>query len=164
MIAQFIALAITLTAQSVSITPEIPDYILEEHVTMFRAPNQDLIFNLQPDDIELICRCVMSEAGSEPIECQEGVTDVIINRLCSPRYPNDIKEIIVPGQFSTSDNGDITEEVRLSVMRAIEYYGTCSQVVPYNCYYFRAGHYHNFGIPYKHIGNTYFSLSEEATD
>ena len=120
-------------------------------------------YDLSTEDMDLIYRVVMSEAGGDGVLSQKGVTTVIINRLLSPRFPDTIPEVI-DGQFSVHDNGDPTEEVRRSVNIALLEYGTRRQVLPYQCYYFRAGHYHNFGIPYAHYGNTYFSLSEEATD
>ncbi len=136
-------------------------YIMEERMFIRHG---DRIYYLTDEDYELIARCVMSEAGGDTIESQEAVTTVILNRYFSPNFPAQIKDIIVPGQFSTADNGPITNEVYLSVARAVNFYGSGSCILPYNCYYFRAEHYHDFGIPYRQIGNNYFSLSEEATD
>lgn len=114
-------------------------------------------------DMELIYRVVMSEAGGDGVLSQKGVTTVILNRLFSPRFPDTVPEVI-NGQFSTGDNGAPTEEVLRSVNMAIMEYGTRRQLLPYQCYYFRAWDYHSFGIPYCQFGNTYFSLAEEATD
>lgn len=140
----------------------LPTYIYEENDMIIRQ--YDRLYYITDEDYELIARCVMSEAGGDTQESQEAVATVILNRYFSPDYPVEIKDIIVPGQFSTADNGPITNEVYMSVARAINFYGSGSCILPYNCYYFRADHYHDFGIPYTHIGNTYFSLSEEATD
>lgn len=136
-------------------------YIMEERMII---RHNDRLYYLTDEDYELIARCVMSEAGGDTIESQEAVATVILNRYFSPAYPAGIKDIIVHGQFSTADNGPITNEVYLSVARAVNFYGSGSCILPYNCYYFRADHYHDFGIPYRQIGNNYFSLSEEATD
>ena len=120
-------------------------------------------YDLSTEDMDLIYRVVMSEAGGDGVLSQKGVTTVIINRLLSPRFPDTIPEVI-DGQFSTHNNGAPTEEVRRSVNIALLDYGTRRQILPYQCYYFRAGHYHNFGLPYCQLGNNFFSLSEEATD
>lgn len=120
-------------------------------------------YDISQEDMDLIYRVVMSEAGGDGVLSQKGVVTVILNRLFSPRYPDSIPEII-DGQFSTADNGEPTEQVRRSVNIAIIEYGTKRQILPYQCYYFRAWDYHNFGIPYCQLGNNYFSLSEEATD
>lgn len=165
MIAYITALALALSSMCSEITtmPEIPNYIQEEYCDMWVLSNNGLVY-VSDEDRELIARCVMSEAGGESEECQEAVATVILNRYMSPRYPDKLSEIIVPGQFSLQDNGEITTEVYLSVSRALVNYNTGMQCIPYNCYYFRADQYHDFGIPYTHIDNTYFSLSEEATD
>lgn len=120
-------------------------------------------YNISASDVQLIYRVVMSEAGGDGVLSQKGVTTVILNRLFSPNYPDTIPEVI-NGQFSTNDNGPVTEEVMRSVNLAIIEYGTKRQILPYQCYYFRAWDYHSFGIPYCQLGNNYFSLSEEATD
>lgn len=120
-------------------------------------------YEISEQDMQLIYRVVMSEAGGDGVLSQKGVTTVILNRLFSPNYPDTIPEVIA-GQFSTGDNGDPTEEVIRSVNLAIIEYGTRRQILPYQCYYFRAWDYHNFGIPYCQLGNNYFSLGEEATD
>ena len=121
------------------------------------------VFSISEADMDLIYRVVMSEAGGDGVLSQKGVTTVILNRLYSPEFPDTIPEVI-EGQFSTADNGPVTDEVKKSVVSAILDYGTRRQILPYQCYYFRAWEYHNFGIPYAQLGNNYFSLSEEATD
>lgn len=162
MIAYLTAMVISLSTMCRDITV-IPNYIQEEYCYMLLLSYDKNIY-ISDEDKELIARCVMSEAGGESEACQEAVAAVILNRYMSPRYPDNLSNIIVPGQFSLQDNGEITTEVYLSVSRALVNYGTGMQCIPYNCYYFRAGKYHDFGIPYTHIDNTYFSLSEEATD
>lgn len=142
---------------------DIPNYIQEEYCYMILR-HADKFYFLTDSERDLLERCIMSEAGGESDEGQQAVATVILNRYFSPKFPNSFEEIIVPGQFSVSDNGEITQDVRINLQRAIIDYGTQCQIIPYNCYYFRADHYHDFGIPYRQIGNNYFSLSEEATD
>ena len=115
-------------------------------------------------DLDLLCYEVMAEAGGDGAQSIEACATVILNRVSSPGFPDTIREVIeAPGAFC-DPAGYYTEEVKRGVYRAIIRHGTDHQIVPYNCYYFRADHYHDFGIPYTHFGNTYFSLSEEATD
>lgn len=142
---------------------DVPNYMIEENCYMILR-HDDRIYYLTDSDLELIERCIMSEAGGESDEGQQAVATVIFNRFFSPNFPDSFEEIIVPGQFSLSYNGEITADVGINLQRAIIDYGTFCQSIPYNCYYFRAGKYHDFGIPYRQIGNNYFSLSEEATD
>lgn len=133
-----------------------------KYMTLIRY--DDKLYFFTPDELDLVCRCVMSEAGAEPDEGQIAVAEVIFNRYFSPKFPNEISEIIVPGQFSISDNGEPTARVIRNVRTAMMNYRHSRMILPYNCYYFRADCYHDFGIPYRQIGNHYFSLSEEATD
>lgn len=142
---------------------DVPNYIIEEECYMILRHDGRLHY-LTDSDLELLQRCIMSEAGGESDEGQQAVATVIFNRYFSPKFPDSFDEIIVPGQFSIADNGEITKDVCINLQRAIIDYGTQCQNIPYNCYYFRADHYHDFGIPYRQIGNNYFSLSEEATD
>lgn len=113
-------------------------------------------------ELDLLCFEVMAEAGGDGAQSIEATATVILNRVASPDYPDTVREVIeAPGAFC-DPAGYYTAEVKRGVYRAIIRHGTDHQIVPYNCYYFRAGHYHSFGIPYTHYGNTYFSLSEEA--
>lgn len=114
------------------------------------------------DEIALMERCVMSEAGGQSIECQEAVATVILNRWQHPdKYPDTIEGVIMdPGQFSTHDNGKPTVSVRVAVHNAIVYYNTAVQDLPSQIYYFRSGRYHDFGTPYECIDDLYFSGSE----
>ena len=117
--------------------------------------------HLSEDDIELMKRVVMSEAGSESVECQEMVATVILNRWQNPDdFPETIYEVIYePGQFSTKDNGEPTLSVEIAVYNAIVYYNTEMMCCPTQVLYFRNNHYHNFGFPYCSIDNTYFSTN-----
>lgn len=150
--------------ENTHICKDIPNYIQEEYCYMLLR-YRNFVHVLSYEEEQLICRCIMREAGGESDEGQQAVAIVIFNRLWSPHFPNTIKEIIVPGQFEVCDDyEDVTIQVKINLQRAIIDYNTQCQVIPYNCYYFRADHYHDFGIPYRQIGNNYFSLSGEATD
>lgn len=119
---------------------------------------------MDQDDIDLMARVVMSEAGNQPDDCKEAVATVILNRLASPRYPVSLKEVIYQAnQFSTANNGDPTRECYLAVYSALTWFGTEYAVVPKSCYYFRSGHYHSWALNYKKFGDLYFSLPNNAS-
>lgn len=120
---------------------------------------------ITPEEIQLLNRCVMSEAGDQSCECQEAVATVILNRwLNHEKFPDTITGVITAeDQFSTHDNGEPTVSVMLAVYNAIYYYNTVCQDLPKQVYYFRGFHYHNFGIPYCSIDDLYFSLAEGAS-
>ena len=137
--------------------PEISEPVIYEEA-LSTAPE------FSDEELNLLYREINAEAGGDGPESQKACTTVILNRLFCPRYPDNITDVIyAEGQFATP-SGIYTDEVKNSVNEAISEYGTPEQILPYTCYYFRADHYHDFGIPYTHYGNTYFSLSEEATD
>ena len=117
------------------------------------------------DDIDLMNRVVMSEAGGESADCQEAVATVIINRAYSDKFPNTVNGVLAQkNQFSFHNNGEVTIEVKMSVLRALINYNTVDQCLNRSVYYFRRGTYHNFGIPETHIDNTYFSLAEDYAE
>ena len=151
--------------ETTHISKDLPNYMQEEYCYMLLRYGMEDAHILTYAEERLICRCIMREAGGESDEGQQAVATVIFNRYFSPKFPNSINEIIVPGQFEVCDSyEDVTQQVKINLQRAIIDYGTQCQIIPYNCYYFRADKYHDFGIPYMQIGNNYFSLSEEATD
>lgn len=118
--------------------PELPSWVTQE-------------------DIDLMARCVMSEASVLPLDGKTAVAATIINRFYSDKFPNNIEAIITaPKQYSTQDNGDPDAECYEAVDTALRY-----DCFPPDMYYFRAGHYHTFGYPYCQIGNTYFSTETE---
>lgn len=115
------------------------------------------------EEIRMMERCVMSEAGGCTCECQEAVATVILNRWQNPdKYPDNIIDVIMEeGQFSIHDNGKPTVSVRLAVHNAIVYYNTAVQDLPRQIYWFRQDKYHDFGVPYCSIDNLYFSGPED---
>lgn len=131
---------------------------------MFILDNENVFQFIDHEDIILIERCVMSEAGNQPVLAQEGVATVILNRWMNPdKYPNTIEGVIMePNQFSTADNGEPTVSVRVAVYNAIVFYNTYQQDLPRSAYYFRSGKYHDFGINYCNYGDLYFSLASDA--
>ena len=52
------------------------------------------------DDVTLLAALLMCEAGNQAYECKLGVASVVMNRVRSGRYPNDIYSVIYQrGQF-----------------------------------------------------------------
>lgn len=62
------------------------------------------------DQLELLALCVEAEAGDQDQMGKRLMVDVILNRVDSPDYPNDIRGVISDdGQFSTYNNGMIDQ-------------------------------------------------------
>ena len=110
------------------------------------------------EEYNLLLRVCMSECGGkygEPLEGKIAVVETILNR--SEIYGKTIEEVVYePNQYSVSDNGEPDETVIEAVDIALS-----SNTYPDDMIYFRAGYYHNFGTPYRQIGNHYFSLEGE---
>lgn len=77
------------------------------------------------DDYDALCRIVSTEAGTEDIEGQMLITNVILNRVASDKFPNTIQEVIEsPGQFDPVETGayyyaEYTDQIREAVIRAL---------------------------------------------
>lgn len=58
------------------------------------------------DSLELMAICVEAEAGNQDLKGKRLVVDVILNRVDSDRFPNDIESVITQvGQFSSYWDG-----------------------------------------------------------
>lgn len=118
---------------------------------------------LTNDDISLIQRVTSAEAKGESIECQTAIATVILNRLASPDYPDTVAGVVYqPNQFAIEPADKVPTNTKMAVLCAITLYNSKSMIVPHTTYYFRAGKYHNFGVPLFKIDNTYFSMSENV--
>lgn len=64
------------------------------------------------NELEVLAHCVEAEAGNQDILGKRLVVDVVLNRVDSDKFPNDIISVITQeSQFSVVDNGmiDIVE-------------------------------------------------------
>lgn len=138
--------------------PEV--YIMEESCS-YSVYDNGVYRELSQEDIDLMARCVMSEAGGQSDECKEAVATTILNRWMSPNY-SDFIPVIIEDAYSTADNGPVTDSCYLAVYSAIAWWGSDYAVVPKCIYYFRAGHYHTWALDYRKIGDLYFSAPKDA--
>lgn len=109
------------------------------------------------DSLEYLACCVQAEAGNQPEKGKRLVVDVILNRVDSSKFPNDIRAVIeASGQFGVVRNGSInrvepSSDVWQIVTEELKS-RTNSEVL-----YFRAGKYPSSGKPMFQIGDHYFS-------
>ncbi len=111
------------------------------------------------EEIDLMARCVMSEAGNQSLDCKIAVAETIVNRTLSddPIYPDTITDVIKQrNQYSTAYNGDITQECYDAVYMALS-----QKTYDENLLWFRTGHYHKYGDAFIQIDDTYFSIERE---
>ena len=91
--------------------------------------DQNYRIDLDDREMEVLCRIVQAEAGGEDRMGKILVADVIINRVLSPNFPDDVEEVVFQYsngvyQFSPVRNGryydvEITEETREAVLCAL---------------------------------------------
>lgn len=61
------------------------------------------LYDLSPEDEELLCRIAYSEAGNQGVYGQALIMAVVMNRVENPRFPNSVHDVIfAPSQFSIS--------------------------------------------------------------
>lgn len=73
------------------------------------------------DEVYLLAQCVEAEAGESNFKSQKYVTQVILNRVYSSKFPNTIKEVIYQKngstyQFSVAYNGAMNRTVRAETL------------------------------------------------
>jgi spore germination cell wall hydrolase CwlJ-like protein len=142
-------------------TPEVVP-VKEEPAEMVITGSESYSY-MAKDDIDLMARVVMSEAGDQSLECKEAVATVILNRVASPDYPNRVYDVVhAQNQFSTHDNGAPTHECYTAVYSALIWWGSDNEILPKSIYYFRAGHYHKWALNYRQIDDLYFSAPKTA--
>ena len=94
---------------------------------------------LTEDEIDLLARIVMLEAGGEPVLGQEAVVEVIFNRIYHEDFPNTLEKVLSePKQFSTWKNRNTnnripTEEVYQSIDNVLS---GKTHILPYYTVYF----------------------------
>lgn len=109
------------------------------------------------DSLETLAICVEAEAGNQDLMGKRLVADVILNRVDSDRFPNDIESVIYQGrQFSTSFDGGMdhiyepSEETFKAVRMELEHR------TDKNILFFTAGAFNPYCRPAYKYGAHYF--------
>lgn len=69
---------------------------------------------LSQEDIDLIARLVCAEGKGEPFEGQQGIAEVILNRMAAGNFPGSAKGVIyAEGQFLAANNLYLTEPTHI---------------------------------------------------
>jgi N-acetylmuramoyl-L-alanine amidase len=74
---------------------------------------------LDEEQLDLLARVIFTEARGEPFEGQVAVGAVAVNRLKDPRWPDDLREVLLAkGQFAppTHINSNCLMAARLALM------------------------------------------------
>lgn len=131
---------------------EIEVEVIDETATLPTHPAKPVLM-----DEELIAMVVHAEAGNQSMLGKTAVAAVVLNR-CD--YWNLTVETVVyaDNQFAIADS--YTKED----MRAVEIAINNRDLFPQNLLYFRAGHFHKFGVEWEQIGDHYFSTKGETKE
>lgn len=111
------------------------------------------------DSLEILAICVEAEAGNQGLMGKRLVADVILNRVESSKFPNDINSVIADkNQFSSYTDGGMdrvwepSEETFQAVQMELE------NRTDSNILYFTAGEYNPYCIPAYVYKDHYFGL------
>lgn len=110
------------------------------------------------DSLETLALCVEAEAGNQGLLGKQLVADVILNRVDSPYFPNDINSVISEkGQFDVWSSGAMNRiiepsEETLEAVRLELENRTNNKIL-----YFKTGGYHAGHAPILQHGAHYFS-------
>lgn len=97
---------------------EIIEEVIEELDTYY----YDIINSLSDEDIDLICRIAVLEAGNQCEDGKRAVIEVILNRLISEYYPDTIYGVLsAEGQFTTWGARNIVSQESIDNMKVILY-------------------------------------------
>lgn len=109
------------------------------------------------DSLELLATCVEAEAADQGMEGKRLVAAVILNRVDSPLFPDNITDVIMqPRHFTSYWDGRMekivpTEETFEAVRLELENRSNTEIL------YFTAGEWPQYGTPWRKVGDHYFS-------
>lgn len=126
--------------------------------------NTDEVTKLTDDERYWLEKLVEAESADEPYDGKLAVANIIINRLKSNLFPNDINEVITaPRQFQPFENGAIYEREASqdSILAISEVFDNGIRVIPNDVFYFMSdtisGNWIDNTRPfYKKIGSHLF--------
>lgn len=141
-----------------SVEPEQPEPIEpEESLEPYEMTAEELEEELFCDSLELLALCVESEAGNQGLYGKKLVVDVVLNRVDSPNYPDNITDVIMQqNQFSVVLDGRIwtvepSEETFEAIRQELEV-RTNTEII-----FFTSEGYSPYGEPWGKVGDHYFS-------
>ena len=108
------------------------------------------------DSLELLAICVEAEAANQGLEGKRLVADVILNRVDSPLFPDNIVDVITQPYHFTSywdgamDRAVPTEETFQAVQMELDHRSNTEIL------YFTAGEWPEYGTKWKQVGDHYF--------
>lgn len=101
-----------------------------QRIVDYNTLEKELKYNLDENELEILCRIVEAEAGGEDEDGKLLVANVVLNRVNNDKFPDTIEGVVFQKekgvtQFSPVSDGkyycvEISEETRNAVQRALE--------------------------------------------
>ncbi len=89
--------------------------VIDKQISIHQYSEDDMQVELYDDSLEMLAICVEAEAGNQDLMGKRLVADVILNRVASDRFPDDIVSVITQsGQFATYTDGAMDRVVEPS--------------------------------------------------
>ena len=95
-----------------------------------KADSENIVIKLNSQSrvndkqLQLLYSLVQAEAGNQDVDGCRLVADVVLNRMASEKFPNDLESVIYsPGQFSVVKNGALKKaqgEISQKVIQAVD--------------------------------------------
>lgn len=137
-----------------------------EAVEVYEITPDDLELEYYYDSLELLALCVEAEAGDQGLYGKKLVADVVLNRVDSPDFPDNITDVILQCgnngvyQFSVVGDGRIyavepTEETFHAVREELES-RTNKDIL-----FFTAEGFSPYGSAWEKVGDHYFSTERK---
>lgn len=132
-----------------------------ETVEAYEMAPDDLESECYYDSLELLALCVEAEAGNQGLYGKKLVADVVLNRMDSPDFPDNIMDVILQqNQFSVVLDGRIwTVEPSEETFEAIQ--EELEQRTNMEIIFFTSEGYSPYGEPWGKIGDHYFSTGRK---
>jgi len=112
---------------------------------------------LDDGSLEMLATCVEAEAGNQDIFGKRLVVDVILNRVDSDRFPNDIESVISQKyHFSTFWNGEMDKISKPSKETLDAIKAELEHRIDDEILFFTSGQYNKYCTPAYKYGNHYF--------
>lgn len=153
-----------------SVEPEHTEPVEQEEIfeafEVYEITPDDLELEYYYDSLELLALCVEAEAGDQGLYGKKLVADVVLNRVDSPDFPDNITDVILQCgnngvyQFSVVGDGRIyavepTEETFQAIREELES-RTNKDIL-----FFTAEGFSPYGSAWEKVGDHYFSTEKK---
>jgi hypothetical protein len=125
--------------------------VIEEEEEVIEEPK---VITQVKSDIDVIAEVVQGEAGNQEMIGKVAVAMTMLNRM--DRTGRSAESIAIEAYNAYPYYGPVSADS----YRAVEIAMENRDLFPDDMMYFRAGNYHDFGVPYMQIQDHYFSTKE----